>query len=191
MNNPYTTLGVKPDADDKAIKTAWRSLQQKNHPDKAGDIDEFKEVQLAYDLLSDPERRARFDATGATTVEASKREQAEGVVASLAMQVINDTAIPESVLLRVQREVEAALANDRRAQEQAVKARNKLKKLLSKFKRKCGPNFIEGALVARIAEITGFLDKNTANQELLLEVLAVVEEYSYEPGEVEGLCLPG
>lgn len=66
--DPYQTLGVKQDADLAAIRSAHRKLTLKHHPDrihdqalksKAGDI--FQEIQQAYELLSDPRRRSRYD----------------------------------------------------------------------------------------------------------------------------------
>ena len=63
--DPYTTLGVKMDATSDDIQKAYRRLAKKLHPDlnpgnKTAE-DKFKEVSAAYDLLSDPEKRARFD----------------------------------------------------------------------------------------------------------------------------------
>jgi DnaJ-class molecular chaperone len=63
--DPYTTLGVKKHATQAEIQKAYRRLAKKLHPDlnpgnKIAE-DKFKEVSAAYDLLGDPEKRARFD----------------------------------------------------------------------------------------------------------------------------------
>lgn len=60
----YKILGVEPNADDKAIKTAYRKLAHKYHPDinkEPGAEDKFKEVAEAYEVLKNPEKRAEFD----------------------------------------------------------------------------------------------------------------------------------
>ena len=60
----YAILGVEPGADDKAIKTAYRKLARKYHPDvnqEAGAEDQFKEVSEAYEVLKSPEKRAEYD----------------------------------------------------------------------------------------------------------------------------------
>lgn len=63
--DPYQTLGVKREAGADDIRRAYRKLAKKNHPDlnpgnKAAE-ERFKAIASAYDLLSDPEKRARFD----------------------------------------------------------------------------------------------------------------------------------
>ncbi|MGH7396000.1 MAG: DnaJ C-terminal domain-containing protein [Candidatus Rokuibacteriota bacterium] len=61
----YKTLGVDRNADDKAIKTAYRRLARKHHPDvNRGNADRFKEISEAYAVLSDPEKRKRYDTLG-------------------------------------------------------------------------------------------------------------------------------
>lgn len=64
-SDPYETLGIKRDASHDAIRPAYRKLAKKLHPDlNPGDKqaeDRFKSITAAYDLLSDPEKRARFD----------------------------------------------------------------------------------------------------------------------------------
>ncbi|NII10513.1 DnaJ C-terminal domain-containing protein [Oleiagrimonas sp. C23AA] len=60
----YDTLGVSNDASDADIKTAYRKLARKYHPDRnkeAGAEDKFKAVSEAYEALKDPERRRAYD----------------------------------------------------------------------------------------------------------------------------------
>jgi DnaJ-class molecular chaperone len=65
MRDPYAVLGVERGASDEAIKKAYRRLAKKLHPDvnpgNSAVEQQFKEVTAAYDLLSDPAKRARFD----------------------------------------------------------------------------------------------------------------------------------
>jgi DnaJ-class molecular chaperone len=63
----YRILGVDRKADDKTIKSAYRRLARKHHPDvaKTKDApDRFKEISEAYEVLSDPEKRRRYDSLG-------------------------------------------------------------------------------------------------------------------------------
>jgi molecular chaperone DnaJ len=63
----YEVLGVPRDAQRKAIKEAFRQLALKYHPDRnkdPGAADRFKEIAEAYAILSDPKKRAEYDARG-------------------------------------------------------------------------------------------------------------------------------
>lgn len=57
----YKTLGLKRDAEDSEIKKAYRVASLKHHPDKGGDEAKFKEIGEAYQILSDPVKRRRYD----------------------------------------------------------------------------------------------------------------------------------
>lgn len=78
MKDPYEVLGVKRDANPDEIKKAYRQLAKKLHPDlnpgNAEAASKFKDVSAAYDLLADPEKRARFDRG---EIDASGAEQPE------------------------------------------------------------------------------------------------------------------
>ena len=69
----YETLGVNRGADEKALKSAYRKLAMKYHPDRNPDDDaaeaKFKEVNEAYDVLKDDEKRAAYDQFGHAAFE--------------------------------------------------------------------------------------------------------------------------
>ena len=66
MRDPYEVLGVAKTASEAEIKSSYRKLAKQFHPDlnpgKAGLEEKFKEISAAYDILSDAEKRRRFDA---------------------------------------------------------------------------------------------------------------------------------
>ncbi|MBF2025430.1 MAG: molecular chaperone DnaJ [Oscillatoriales cyanobacterium C42_A2020_001] len=67
MADFYETLGVSRDADKEEIKQAYRRLARKYHPDvnkEPGAEERFKEINRAYEVLSEPEMRARYDRFG-------------------------------------------------------------------------------------------------------------------------------
>lgn len=60
--NYYEILDVSKDASAEEIKKSYRKLASKHHPDKAGgNTEKFKEIQVAYDTLSDAQKRAQYD----------------------------------------------------------------------------------------------------------------------------------
>ena len=65
MRDPYTVLGVSRSAGEKDIKSAYRKLAKKYHPDQNPDDPsahaKFAEATNAYDLLTDAEKRGQFD----------------------------------------------------------------------------------------------------------------------------------
>ncbi len=77
----YDILGVAKDADAKAIKNAFRDLAKKYHPDRNPEPEaeeKFKELAEAYAMLSDPDKRARYDAGGHARVAGYSAEDLYG-----------------------------------------------------------------------------------------------------------------
>jgi molecular chaperone DnaJ len=79
--NYYDILGIKKDATDKDIKQAYRRLARKHHPDvNPGDKSaeaKFKEINAAYEVLSDKEKRQKYDKYGDKWQYANQFEQAQ------------------------------------------------------------------------------------------------------------------
>jgi molecular chaperone DnaJ len=74
----YEILGVPKNASDDEIKKAYRKLAMKHHPDRnQGDIqggrEKFKEAKEAYEMLSDPQKRAAYDQHGHAGVDPNMR----------------------------------------------------------------------------------------------------------------------
>jgi DnaJ family protein A protein 2 len=63
-NKYYEVLGVPKTASADEVKKAFRKAALKAHPDKGGDPDKFKEMTVAYEVLTDPEKRKLYDAYG-------------------------------------------------------------------------------------------------------------------------------
>lgn len=62
----YKILGVKRDASDEEIKKAFRRLAHEHHPDKGGKQEKFKEINEAYQVLGNSEKRQQYNQFGAT-----------------------------------------------------------------------------------------------------------------------------
>lgn len=61
QDNLYIILNVNPSASDKEIKEAYRRKSMESHPDRGGDPKTFQKVKDAYDILSNKEKRDRYD----------------------------------------------------------------------------------------------------------------------------------
>lgn len=66
MKDYYKILGISRGASEGEIKRAFYHLAQKYHPDKGGDQEKFKEINEAYQILSDKEKRSQYDKFGTT-----------------------------------------------------------------------------------------------------------------------------
>jgi len=64
MKDYYKLLGISKNASGAEIKKAYRKLAHKYHPDKGGDAKKFKEINEAYQVLSDQEKRSQYDRFG-------------------------------------------------------------------------------------------------------------------------------
>lgn len=60
----YEVLGLKKGASDKEIKKSFRNLAKEHHPDKGGNDETFKEINEAYEVLKDPDKKANYDKYG-------------------------------------------------------------------------------------------------------------------------------
>jgi len=65
----YKILGVDKNASEDDIKKAFRRLAHENHPDKGGDKQKFKDINEAYQVLGDKQKRAQYDQFGSAAFE--------------------------------------------------------------------------------------------------------------------------
>lgn len=90
MADFYETLGVSRDADKEELKQAYRRLARKYHPDvnkEAGAEERFKEINRAYEVLSEPETRARYDRFGEAGVSGKNSSARHRLAVSLISSV--------------------------------------------------------------------------------------------------------
>lgn len=74
----YTLLGVPQNATDDEIKKAHRKLALKLHPDKGGDPEKFKEINQAYDVLKDHDKRRVYDQYGEDAINEGMHQHGGG-----------------------------------------------------------------------------------------------------------------
>ena len=84
----YDELELSPNCTSEDIKQQYRYLASKHHPDHGGDTEKFKRIKLAYEVLSDPERRKQYDYDKSTTIKPELRQEAIGELARIFFSLI-------------------------------------------------------------------------------------------------------
>lgn len=172
----YADLGIPKDATPAAIKAAYRRRAKTAHPDAGGNADDFARLQRAYDVLSDPERRQRYDETGAFDERSADNIIAEAleVLAKLLDAIIEKEADPTTV--DVMALLRRLIAEARRQPEQQLATLKRQAKgtaaLQGRFAVKDGANVFEAMLAKRAADIA----EVTARVERQMKVAAKAEE---------------
>jgi curved DNA-binding protein CbpA len=94
----YNILGVTPDATHYQIRAAYRRRVSEVHPDRGGDARATQEVNDAYAILSDPERRRRYDETGDAAKGTDVYEVAKGLLSSALSGLVDAETWDDPVL---------------------------------------------------------------------------------------------
>jgi curved DNA-binding protein CbpA len=74
--NLYQELELPANCSQEDIKRQYRTLAHQHHPDRGGDAERFKRISVAYEVLSDPVRRAQYDGTGQIDQDSGIRGEA-------------------------------------------------------------------------------------------------------------------
>jgi hypothetical protein len=179
VDNPYSTLGVPHDASPDDIKQAWRRQASAAHPDRqGGDASRMQALSVAYDVLSNPAKRAHYDKTGSTQAAPSIDEKAHSWLRQLLMGLITGElemdVIAQMVAAAVQKRQEIAAGRD-----QAVKMQERLKRRLKKLK---GPpdNFLAHTIISTIAELEEKFRQFDEDAKVCERAIELLADFSYE-----------
>ncbi len=132
MPTYYEILGVEPTANDEQLKAAWKAKQKEYHPDnqETGDEKLAKQINEAYDTLSDPDKRAAYDRGAGLTGASGKDSKNDKTTIKDLEQRSKDL---EAELNTVREEMQKAATENNAAVEELEKVRQLHLPYLTKF----------------------------------------------------------
>ena len=185
MRDLYQILGVRRAAAQQEIQKAYRRKAKSSHPDAGGSVEAFGELSTAYGVLSDPNRRERYDRTGeidpprADTLDASAFEviaqklgmiiHAERDVTALDIDALIEAAIREDMVQR-----RANIESHRRAIERTSRLRARVKR-----KAKGKDNMLAKVLDWHEATSKDQIRKSEAAVSSMERALEILKDYSF------------
>ncbi len=187
---PYQILGVSVNATDKEIKDAMRTLAKKHHPDKGGDPQQFSRIQKAYELIIDPQRRAKYDETGedSGSVPDNETSRIGSLLAVALMNIVGTCQEKQEDIGRI--DVVAILVNTLNDEKVAlVKAKTKaleqerlLKKTLKKLKKRKqdSSDILQGIIKTQLDSLPKFLASLVERTSDLEKAISIAKEYKYD-----------
>lgn len=179
----YAVLGVLSNATIETITAAYRRMAQTEHPDKKpGNDDAFKLIQEAYNVLSDPDKRARYDK--GEDPNAAQPLDVASVLAELCLQVAGGDAqdVVETMRNHIRGEKQRAAQSIEGLRLGAKRA----DELTARIKRCNGEeNILAGALISQAAKFRKQIDAITAAEARLDLMLKALEEYYQEPPQFD------
>lgn len=186
--DPYDVLGVTKDASASDIKKAHRKKSKETHPDvPGGDARTFALVTLAKDVLSDSERRAKYDATG--EIDEHPVDTTDALAMSLITGVINGIIDGNHAHDPMTLDLVAVTVDYLNGQIRDIRSKRpplerqlaRAEKTKAKFKKKGkGPNLISPLMDQRITaikEIFAKMDKDIGVHE---RAIGMIQEYEFE-----------
>lgn len=132
MKDFYELLGLARTATPDEIKKAYRKKAKEHHPDAGGDEKTFKAIQHAYDILSDHEKRERYDRGESTEQGPSRTDVAKQFLYQLFEQCIDKHGFKKDPF----KEMRTSIALNMKSLDEAIGVQNNRKKQFEKAGRR-------------------------------------------------------
>jgi len=191
----YSNLGVDQNASDEDIKKAYKRKASKHHPDRGGDSETFQEIGRSYMVLSDPQRRESYDAsggqddrkTGVDTVLAEAYAalgQQFNSVLEASLQSVETIDLVATILANVQK--------NRQAFRQQIAQQNQIKERMQEAQRRLSNNseneefvpVFENVISANLHRIDLAIKQMEHNIEVNLAMVEILNDYQYRKDEM-------
>ncbi len=180
----YSELSVAREASSAEIDKAYRRRARQAHPDAGGNAEAFHALAHAHAVLSDPDRRAAYDATGyegeidAETIAARAMDHIQQLVATvlesdIPFEEIDLVAAIRDTLVKQKAEIAAAVV---KLEKQAKRA----EAMARRFRRGRGEDFIGAALDRRAGEARQSAEKTRHEEAVFAKAITLLADYAFE-----------
>lgn len=178
----YEVLGVAASATRKEIKKAYLKLASKLHPDKdSGDVEQFKSIQKAYDVLGDAEKRQQYDRTGD---EDCRKEDPFKLIVAVFAAIIEGGDFSGNIITKVVKKVEAEMAAIMTNMGKHDNAIAKLQCVKGRISTE-GENLFEMLIDSKIDEIERRKQSDQKQIDEMIEIVIQLEKYRDETPQQE------
>lgn len=181
--DPYVMFGIERDADDQAIRAAWRKIVKNAHPDSGGDAEQFSRVQACYDLLKDPVRRKVYDDTGFDPQLADPRDlKGWLMLETLINEIILDEREPGSFdpVAAMRRKLTDDIVKSRFHILELERHRTRVRNHMDRLGRRPEADVLGSMLRARSQSIAEAIRNAETQIEAIEQAYTMLEGYSYE-----------
>lgn len=182
--DPYDILGVDRRADTAEILSAYRAAAKYTHPDAGGNVDKFKSVKDAYEILIDPQRREVFDKHG--TIGEDKPANVMTLIALVFEQALaallsgpsldSEFDILNEMRLRLQNSISAENKSARESRGHILLMQNLKRRLQHDDD---GENVLAAFLESKIASVETAITSGLECSNIAALALAEIDRYGY------------
>ena len=181
----YDDLELPKNCTSEEIKQKYRILAQLHHPDKGGDVEKFKRMKLAYEVLSDPIKREHYDSTGDHYNDINLDSEVMGRLAVMVSQFVQHIN-PEfdDLILKMKIEIRAL-------QQMTTNAIVECNDLIAKFNiiskkirlKKEGENLLKLVVDKKVLGLHNEVINHKRGLIVFARMLEVLDDYHYSSDE--------
>lgn len=182
----YEILGVDRNATHEEIKKAYRNLSKSNHPDKLGDASMQAKINIAWDVLSDPDKRKRYDSTG-NFEDINFNGKMMSLLNQVLVQIVDnaDDVTTIDIVASCRSYIDQLVKQSRTGIKNMERRLDRMEKVHKRLKTK-GNKAIILFVTTNIENAKKDIAAAKEETEFLLEVLVVLRDYTYEVDKMPG-----
>ena len=174
----YSQLHIEATATAAEIRTAYRQLSKKHHPDKGGDPEQFHRINHAYEILSDPAGRELYDQTGVDSLTKWRITIEQNFILLVTNAMEKQASDPRKAIIEMIESMDQQLKSD---QQQLERKQQKIEKQAKRTKRiTAGPDFVAAAYAEHISKLIDQRSEISVRLKLNQDMLAELEHFEFE-----------